>query len=85
MSRSTAPVASLNKRRGALLLHVGMGREIFKGQNVVRGKTHDAGGIDGAGEFAAGLAAGGSSASAALLSATMTITGWRAARAMSGR
>ena len=38
---------------GALLLHVGMRREIFKGKHVVRGHADDAMGIDGAGELAA--------------------------------
>ena len=40
---------------GALLLHVGVRREIFKGKHVVGGKADDAGGIDGAGELASGL------------------------------
>ena len=40
---------------GALLLHVGVRRKIFKGKHVVGGKAHDAGGIDGAGELASGL------------------------------
>ena len=40
---------------GALLLHVGVRRKIFKREHVVGGKADDAGGIDGAGEFAAGF------------------------------
>ena len=40
---------------GALLLHVRMRREIFKGKDVVGGKAHHASGIDGAGELATGL------------------------------
>ena len=42
------------QRGGTLLLHVGVGREIFKWKHVVGGKAHDAVGIDRAGEFAAG-------------------------------
>ena len=50
----TAPVASLPQGRGALLLHIGVGRDAFKRKHVVRGQAHDALGIDGTGEFAAG-------------------------------
>ena len=43
---------------GALLLHVGVGRKVFKREHVVGGKADDAVGIDGAGEFAAGAERG---------------------------
>ena len=43
---------------GALLLHVGVRRKVFEGKHVVGGKAHHAGGIDGAGEFAAGAQGG---------------------------
>ena len=39
----------------ALLLHVGVRREIFERKHVVRGKTDNACRIDGAGELATGL------------------------------
>ena len=45
----------LPQRRGALLLHVGVRREIFKGKHIVGRKAHDARRIDGAGELASGL------------------------------
>src|SRR6185437_13923268 len=41
----------LEERRGALLLHIGVGREIFKGEDIVRWKTHDARGVDCTGKF----------------------------------
>ena len=71
------------QRGGTLLLHVGVRREIFKGEHIVRGEADDPRRIDRAGELAAG-AQRGSSASAALLSATTTMTGCLAARASSG-
>ena len=40
---------------GALLLHVGVGREILKRKHVVGGKADNACGINRAGKFAAGL------------------------------
>ena len=40
---------------GALLLHVGVRREIFKGKHIVGGKADHARGIDGAGQLASGL------------------------------
>ena len=40
---------------GALLLHVRMRREVFKGKHIVGGKTHHSGGIDGPGQLASGL------------------------------
>ncbi len=43
---------------GALLLHVGVGGEVFKGQHVMGGQAHHAGRIDGAGKFAAGAKSG---------------------------
>ena len=45
----------LPQRGGALLLHVGVRRKIFKRKHVVGGKAHDARGIDGAGQLASGL------------------------------
>ncbi len=42
------------QRGGALLLDVGVGREVFKREHVVGGKADHARRIDGAGEFAAG-------------------------------
>ncbi len=41
--------------RRALLLHVGVRREIFEREHVVGGKAHHARGIDGAGQLASGL------------------------------
>ena len=35
MRMETAPVASFQERGGALLLHVGMGREILEGEHIV--------------------------------------------------
>ena len=46
------------KRGGALLLHVGVGREIFEWEHIVGGQAHDAAGIDGAGEIATGAKRG---------------------------
>ena len=43
---------------GALLLHIGVRREIFERKHIVRGQAHDAVGIEGAGEFAAGAQRG---------------------------
>ena len=40
---------------GALLLHVGVRRKIFKRKHVVGGKADDAGRIDGASQLASGL------------------------------
>ena len=45
----------LPQRRSALLLHVRMRREIFKGKHIVGRQTNHARRIDRAGQFAAGL------------------------------
>ena len=44
----------LPQRGGALLLHVGVRRKIFKREDIVGRETDHAAGIDGAGEFATG-------------------------------
>ena len=49
------PGRELPQRRRALLLHVGVRREIFKRKHIVGGKTHHARRIDGAGQLASGL------------------------------
>jgi hypothetical protein len=46
------------ERGRALLLHVGMGREVFKGKNVVGGQADHLRGVHGAGEVAAGFEQG---------------------------
>ena len=43
---------------GALLLHVGVRRDVFEGKHIVRGQAHDAVRIDGAGELRAGAERG---------------------------
>ena len=58
MRMETAPVANLVEGGGALFLHVGVRRKVFKGKHVVGGQAHHAFGIDGAGEFAAGAEGG---------------------------
>ena len=76
-------VADLPQGGGALLLDIGVWRDVFEGKDIVRGEAEDALRLDGAGEVAAARSVV-SSASAALLSATSTTTGAWAAWAKSG-
>ncbi len=70
---------------GAGLLDLGVGREVFEGEDVVGGEAEDGFGGEGSGELA-GARTAAWRASAALLSATMMTQGaWRRGRSREGR